>query len=94
MRSCCSGDCVQGPTVAFSYIIPLVLAGIALWVVLASHSHAPARRGLKVSDKHRCLMDFEGKPFFHLADTAWELFHRLDRNKADLYLRDCASKRV
>ena len=27
-----------------------------------------------------------GTPFFYLGDTAWELFHRLDREEADEYL--------
>ena len=29
----------------------------------------------------------DGKPFFWLGDTAWELFHRLSREEADEYLR-------
>ncbi|GAB3924162.1 glycoside hydrolase family 140 protein [Mucilaginibacter myungsuensis] len=37
------------------------------------------------ADKHHVLKD--GKPFFWLGDTAWELFHRLDRNDADRYLK-------
>jgi len=34
----------------------------------------------------------EGKPFFWLGDTAWELFHRLNREEADRYLSDRAAK--
>ncbi len=41
---------------------------------------------LKVSDNHRFLVTEGGKPFFYLADTAWELFHRLDRKQAVEYL--------
>ncbi len=41
---------------------------------------------LKVSDNQRFLVTAEGKPFFYLADTAWELFHRLDRVQAVRYL--------
>lgn len=33
-----------------------------------------------------------GKPFFWLGDTAWELFHRLTREEADLYLKNRADK--
>lgn len=33
-----------------------------------------------------------GKPFFWQADTAWELFHRLNPSDIDFYLRDRASK--
>ena len=48
---------------------------------------------VRVSENHRFLIDGDGKPFFYLGDTAWELFHRLDRAEADLYLRDRAAKR-
>ncbi|TLV03218.1 glycoside hydrolase family 140 protein [Dyadobacter luticola] len=34
----------------------------------------------------------EGKPFFWLGDTAWELFHRLDREDADYYLKKRAAQ--
>jgi len=47
---------------------------------------------LKVSDNHRYLVDAEGKPFFYLADTAWELFHRLKHEEATDYLKDRADK--
>src|SRR5580765_614961 len=36
------------------------------------------------SNGHYLLRD--GKDFFWLGDTGWELFHRLDRDEADLYL--------
>jgi hypothetical protein len=32
-----------------------------------------------------CVLD-QDEPFFWLADTAWELFHRLDQVEAKLYL--------
>jgi hypothetical protein len=41
---------------------------------------------LKVSENHRFLVDDAGKPFFYLADTGWELFHRLNREEAVQYL--------
>lgn len=47
----------------------------------------------RVSENQRFLLDQEGKPFFYLGDTAWELFHRLDRDETDLYLKDRAAKR-
>lgn len=47
---------------------------------------------LKVSDNRRFLVTADGAPFFWLGDTAWELFHRLDRDEADRYLRDRAAK--
>ena len=48
--------------------------------------------GLKVSGNHRFLVQDDGRPFFYLADTAWELFHRLDRKDAAAYLRTRASQ--
>ena len=37
-------------------------------------------------------MKVYGKPFFYLADTAWELLHRLDRKQALEYLDKRASQ--
>ena len=34
----------------------------------------------------------DGTPFFYLGDTAWELFHRLNREEADRYLTNRAEK--
>jgi hypothetical protein len=42
---------------------------------------------LGVSANHRFLVQDDGKPFFYLADTAWELLHRLDRKDAAEYLK-------
>ncbi|MEP7257911.1 MAG: DUF4038 domain-containing protein, partial [Flavitalea sp.] len=39
-----------------------------------------------VSGNHRYLLK-GGKPFFWLGDTAWELFHRLNREEASRYLQ-------
>ncbi len=47
---------------------------------------------LKVSEDGRYLQYSDGTPFFYLGDTAWELFHRLNREEADLYLTDRANK--
>lgn len=58
----------------------LFLCLLPLWLPAA----APAV--LKVSDNQRYLVDAAGKPFFYLADTAWELFHRLNEEDAELYL--------
>jgi hypothetical protein len=58
-------------------------------VVGSLHAEMPR---LKVSDNKRFLVTADGKPFFYLADTAWELFHRLDREQAERYLKDRASR--
>jgi hypothetical protein len=42
---------------------------------------------LQVSENKRFLVYEDGRPFFFLGDTAWELFHRLNREEAELYLR-------
>lgn len=41
---------------------------------------------IQIHPENRYLMTAEGKPFFWLADTAWEIFHRLDEKQATLYL--------
>jgi hypothetical protein len=43
---------------------------------------------LKVSDNKRFLVQTNGKPFFYLGDTAWELFHRLSFQDAELYFEN------
>jgi hypothetical protein len=47
---------------------------------------------LKISDNHRFFVKEDGTPFFYLGDTAWELFHRLNREEADRYLTNRAKK--
>ena len=47
---------------------------------------------LRIADNHRYLEYADGTPFFYLGDTAWELFHRLNREEADRYLTNRASK--
>lgn len=47
---------------------------------------------LQVSDNKRFLQTTNGKPFFWLGDTAWELFHRLNREEAEKYLKNRADK--
>jgi hypothetical protein len=49
-------------------------------------------KSLKLSkDKHFFVYE-DGTPFFYLGDTAWELFHCLNRDEADKYLSDRAEK--
>ncbi len=47
---------------------------------------------LKVAPNHRFLTYADGKPFFYLGDTAWELFHRLNREEAEKYLENRRAK--
>ena len=48
---------------------------------------------LTVSSNHRFLVRADGSPFFYLGDTAWELFHRLDREEAERYLQNRVDKK-
>ncbi len=48
---------------------------------------------LTVSNNRRFLIHEDGTPFFYLGDTAWELFHRLNCEEADIYLRNRAEKK-
>ena len=51
----------------------------ALVVALGAPAFAqPPLPRLKISDNKRFLVTADGKPFFWLADTAWEIFHRLN----------------
>ncbi len=75
---------------------------IQLWccctmAILLSYSFTCAAQSisskhLQVSPNNRFLQYSDGTPFFYLGDTAWELFHRLDRDEADRYLTDRAEK--
>lgn len=76
-----------------SRLIRFVILALAVFAVNAARAAAPSPLPeLKVSDNRRFLVTSDGRPFFWLADTAWELFHRLDRDQADRYLRNRAAK--
>jgi hypothetical protein len=62
----------------------------SLFSVLGSSSVSGKR--LEVSENRRFLVYQDGTPFFYLGDTAWELFHRLNREEAEAYLRNRAEK--
>jgi len=70
------------------------LAGALLMGLFALPSSvwAAALQPLKVGANHRFLVQADGTPFFYLADTAWELFHRTDRWQAAEYLEKRASQ--
>jgi len=69
---------------------------VPLAVLLLAALPSPATGGpmprLKVSENRRFLVYEDGRPFFYLGDTAWELVHRLNREEADRYLEDRARK--
>ncbi len=47
---------------------------------------------LKMSENRRFLVTADGKPFFWLGDTAWEIFHRLTPEEADFYFKTRANQ--
>lgn len=69
------------------------VSSLLLLAVFAVPSLPGAVHGkLKVSENHRYLEYDDGTPFFYLADTAWELFHRLNREEAGRYLTNRSQK--
>jgi hypothetical protein len=69
---------------SFSLALCLTLSGAG--VALAQSPR------LEVAPTRRHLQTVDGRPFFFLGDTAWELFHRLTREEAARYLEDRARK--
>jgi hypothetical protein len=47
---------------------------------------------LQISENQRFLVFEDGTPFFYLADTGWELFHRLSKTDAEKYLENRREK--
>ncbi len=62
-----------------------------LTVITLFASFSMIAQTFTVSNNKRFLMK-EGKPFFWMGDTAWELFHRLDREEATYYLKKRANQ--
>jgi hypothetical protein len=71
------------PTRATTLLALALALGIPAGAVAAT---SPALPRLKVSDNHRFLVTEDGRPFFWLGDTAWQIFHRLNREEAERYL--------
>ena len=69
-----------------------MIRSVIIFALAALVPAAMAAPKLKVSENKRFLIQENGKPFFYLGDTAWELFHRLNREEADKYLEDRAKK--
>lgn len=62
-----------------SYVlIPALVQSICL------HAQLPA---LKISENKRFLVTENGKPFFWMGDTGWELFHRLSKKETIFYFK-------
>lgn len=71
------------------YFMPTALRILAILGLLVFAGEAQKSRPLpqlRVSADQRFLVQPDGKPLFYLADTAWEIFHRLNREDAAQYL--------
>jgi hypothetical protein len=87
----------RGKQTMFREVLLNYPTGVVLlcWLVAPTAHSAEPRSGLprlEVSKNKHFLVTEEGQPFFWLGDTAWELFHRLDRADADRYLEKRASQ--
>lgn len=66
-----------------------LFVGLLSLVGVTLHAAPPE---LRVTKDHRHLETVDGKPFFLLGDTAWELFHRLTKEETAAYLDNRAAK--
>ncbi len=83
------------PSAVCRIVRRFVCQAVIMFCAIASFTASPAAAGaprLRVSENDRFLVKEDGQPFFYLGDTAWELFHRLNREEATRYLEDRARK--
>lgn len=69
--------------------------GILLWLIFLLLQGCLINlnsQSLRISENQRYITEEDGSAFFWLGDTAWELFHRLDREEATRYLENRAKK--
>ena len=71
-----------------------LVAALCFIAVVATAQRGTTLPKLKVSADRHFLVQDNGKPFFYLADTAWELFHRLGRKDAAEYLKSARPKAI
>ncbi|MGE5557285.1 MAG: glycoside hydrolase family 140 protein, partial [Bacillota bacterium] len=69
----------------------LILFALAVSWFLIKGETAVSQK-VVVSGNGRFLTTEDGQPFFWLGDTAWELFHRLNRSEVETYLSNRAAK--
>ena len=80
---------VRHARVVAAWLSTAVLLGAILPSVATDTK--PASTKLRVSANGRYLIQQDDRPFFYLGDTAWELFHRLNREEANRYLQNRAT---
>ncbi len=66
------------------------MRGILL--LLCASLALPASAQIRISPDARHLQQTGGKPFLYLADTAWELIHRLTREEIEVYISNRSAK--
>ena len=65
------------------------IAAMTIFLVSTLSLTVPLKaQWLHVSPDGRRLVREDGSAFFYLGDTAWELFHRCDREEVERYFRD------
>ncbi len=69
-----------------------VLMALALALLSCKEEQAKPGKFIRVSENGRYFEDPSGKPFLYLGCTAWELFHRLNREEAAEYLQNRKEK--
>lgn len=80
-------------TVALCLIAFCMIALLMSAVITVVVSAQTAKHGRIVVHPEKRFLQYEnGKPFFYLGDTAWELFHRLHTDDARMYLEDRVRK--
>lgn len=61
-------------------------------VIILFYTYESDAQRLVVHEDGRYLVTEDGEPFFWMADTAWELFHRCNREEATAYLEKRVSQ--
>jgi hypothetical protein len=70
----------------------LLFCFVTLSAISFSQSAVEKHGRLQVTADGRNIQYADGTPFFWLADTGWELFHRLKLEEIDRYLDNRSSK--
>ena len=80
----------------FAYLLYLIIFSPLVVTAQEDKQKSPSDNfnhgKLQVSENGRYIRFEDGTPFFYLGDTAWELFHRLDKSEANEYLENRRKK--
>jgi Protein of unknown function (DUF4038)/Putative collagen-binding domain of a collagenase len=85
-----SASRVRNPIVKWLKLLSLISMTASLGVTLVRAEAAPGP--IRVSQNGRYFVDAQGKPFYFLADTQWELFRRYSLSEAKLILENRKAK--